>query len=191
MSQNTAGGTPHQPRAQSQSQTQSRKRIGVLADTHNNTAHTQQALELFRARGVQELIHCGDVTGPHMLEHFQGFWVWLVRGNNDYDRIGLRSEARRLGNVTYCGQDAELEFGGHSVAACHGDDESLLMVLARSGLHEWVFRGHSHRKDLDEVGGTRVLNPGALGGRHPAGEDRSVAIVDLDARSAEFLRVAD
>ena len=164
--------------------------IGVLADTHNNAEHTDQALALFRARGVQQLIHCGDVTNPLMLEKFQGFWVWLVRGNNDYDRSGLRSESRRLGNITFCGKDAELEFGRHSVAVCHGDDESLLMVLARSGLHEWIFRGHSHRKDLDEVGGTKVLNPGALGGRHPIGEDRSIAIVDLDARVAEFVTVA-
>ena len=168
-----------------------RNRIGVLADTHNNHAHTEAALELFRMRGVQQLIHCGGVTSPLMLEQFQGFWVWLVRGNNDYDWSGLRSEARRMGGVTCCGRDAELEFDGHKVAACHGDDESLLYVLSHAGLHEWVFHGHSHRKDLDEVNGTKVLNPGALGGRHPVGADRSVAIVDLDARQAEFLKVTD
>ena len=166
-------------------------RIGVLSDTHNNVAHLEAALERFRARGVQQLIHCGDVTSPLMLEKFQGFWVWLVRGNNDYDWSGFRSEARRLGNITYCGKDADLNFDGHKVAACHGDDESLLSMLSRAGLHEWVFYGHSHRKDLDEVNRTRVLNPGALGGRHPAGENRSIAIVDLDARRAEFVKVDD
>lgn len=167
-----------------------RNRIGVLADTHNNDAHIDSALGVFRTRGVLQLVHCGDVTSPLLLEKFQGFWVWLVRGNNDYDWSGFRSEARRLGGITCCGRDAELEFGGHKVAACHGDDESLLYVLARSGLHEWVFHGHSHRKDLDEVNNTKLLNPGALGGRHPAGEDRSVAIVDLDAQQAEFIKVA-
>jgi putative phosphoesterase len=166
-------------------------RVGVLSDTHNGAAHMDTALDLFRARGVSHLIHCGDVTSPLMLEKFQGFWVWLVRGNNDYDWSGFRSEARRLGNITYCGKDADLTFEGHRVAACHGDDESLLSMLSTSGLHEWVFYGHSHSKDLDEVNRTKVLNPGALGGRHPAGEDRSIAIVDLDAQHAEFVKVAD
>jgi putative phosphoesterase len=166
-------------------------RIGVLSDTHNNAAHIDLALNTFHVRGVSQLIHCGDVTSPLLLEKFQGFWVWLVRGNNDYDWSGFRSEARRLGNITYCGKDADLTFAGHRVAACHGDDESLLYMLSRAGLHEWVFYGHSHCKSLDEVNRTQVLNPGALGGRHPAGEDRSIAIVDLDAKRAEFVKVSD
>jgi putative phosphoesterase len=166
-------------------------RVGVLSDTHNSVAHMDIALQMFRTRGVSHLIHCGDVTSPLMLEKFQGFWVWLVRGNNDYDWSGFRSEARRLGNITYCGKDADLTIGEHRVAACHGDDESLLYMLSRSGLHEWVFHGHSHSKCLDEVNRTKVLNPGALGGRHPAGEDRSVAIIDLAVQHAEFVKVAD
>ncbi len=162
-------------------------RIGVLADTHNNESHLDAALRIFRANGIERLIHCGDVTSPLILERFTGFEVWLVRGNNDYDWMGLRSEARRLGNIHYCGKDAELEFDQHRIAVCHGDDESLASVLVYSGLYEWVFRGHSHRRDLDLVGSTRILNPGALGGRHPHGEDRSVAVVDLHAVASRFI----
>jgi hypothetical protein len=165
--------------------------LGVLSDTHNSVAHLDLALELFRSRGISQLIHCGDMTSPLMLEKFLGFWVWLVRGNNDRDWSGFHSEARRLGNITFCGKDADLTFGSHRVAVCHGDDESLLSMLSRCGLHEWVFCGHSHRKELELVNRTRVLNPGALGGRHPYGEDRSVAIVDLDAKHSEFVKVAD
>ncbi|MCL5996806.1 MAG: YfcE family phosphodiesterase [Chloroflexi bacterium] len=161
--------------------------IGVLSDTHNNTANTQAALDIFRARRVSQLVHCGDITSPLLLEQFHGFWVWLVKGNNDYDWLGMRSEARRLGNIQYMGKDAQLEFDGHKIAVCHGDDESLVNVLAYGGLFEWVLRGHSHRHELDQVGDTKILNPGALGGRHPYGEERCVAIVDLEGRDATFV----
>lgn len=162
-------------------------RIGVLSDTHNNIANTRSALDIFRARGVDRLVHCGDITGPHMLEAFSGFQVWLVRGNNDYDWLGLRSQARRMGSVHYMGGDANLEFDGHRVGVCHGDDASLLNTLTRSRVFEWVFYGHTHQHDLEVSGGTKVLNPGALGGRHPHGESRCVAIVDLAAGDAKFV----
>jgi putative phosphoesterase len=162
-------------------------RIGVLADTHNNAANTEAALDLFRARQVNNLIHCGDVTSPDMLELYRGFQVWLVRGNNDHDWMGMRSVARRVGNVQYCGKDAELEFDGHQVAVCHGDDESLLHSLTRVNAYDWVFYGHSHRHEVEQVGRTKVLNPGALGGRHPYGEPRSVAVIHLDTQKEEFL----
>jgi putative phosphoesterase len=161
--------------------------IGILSDTHNNVANTQAALSIFRSRRVNRLVHCGDITSPMLLEQFHGFWVWLVRGNNDHDWLGLRSEARRLGNISYMGKDAQLDFDGHKVAVCHGDDESLLEMLTYGRLFEWVFYGHSHRHDIATVGQTKTLNPGALGGRHPNGEDRCVAVIDLDVPEATFV----
>lgn len=163
--------------------------IGILSDTHSNLPNLIAALTIFRDRRIDRLIHCGDVTRPDLLEEFQGFQVWLVRGNNDYDNLGLRSMARRLGNVTYCGVDAQLEFDGHHVAACHGDDESLLRNMSACGAYDWVFYGHSHRHELTTMGRTRVLNPGALGGRHPHGEDRCIAIVNLPLGTAEFISI--
>lgn len=159
--------------------------IGVLSDTHNNHDNTREALEIFRKRSVARLIHCGDVTGPHLLELFAGFQVWLVRGNNDFDGLSLRAQARRLGNVRYMGADAQLEFDGHWVAVAHGDDAGLVENLVFSRAYEWVFCGHSHSRALELHGATRLLNPGALGGRRT--EPRSVAIVDLACGEAEFV----
>ena len=161
--------------------------LGVLADTHNNADNTRKALEVFRARHIDQLVHCGDVTGPHLLEAFTGFQVWLVRGNNDHDWLSLRSQARRLGNVHYLGNDAQLEFDGHAVAVAHGDDESLIDTLVYSRLYEWVFCGHSHNHALELHGHTKLLNPGALGGRRP--EPRCVAVVDLARGDADFVEV--
>lgn len=41
--------------------------IGLLSDTHNSHDNTRAALDVFRARGVTRLIHCGDVTSPETL----------------------------------------------------------------------------------------------------------------------------
>ncbi len=169
--------------------TQASTRIGVLSDTHNNVDNTRAALSLLRQRQVTQLIHCGDVTGAHMLELFEGFEMWLVRGNNDRDGLDLRSVARRMGSLRYMGYDAALEFDGHSVAVCHGDDAGLIDSFVAARMYEWVFYGHSHARGLELEGNTRLLNPGALGGRHPRGEPRSVAIVDLSRGQAEFLDV--
>ena len=55
--------------------------IGILADTHNHVANTQQALELFRERGITQLIHCGDVTSAEVMLLFARWQVTFVLGN--------------------------------------------------------------------------------------------------------------
>lgn len=164
-------------------------RIGVLSDTHNNVDNLVAALTVYKQRNISRLVHCGDITNPDMLKHFAGFTMWFVRGNNDHDWLGLRAMVRRMGNLHYCGMDAQLDFDGHMVAVCHGDDESLVGTMSFSGAYEWVFFGHSHRHELTTLGTTKVLNPGALGGRHPRGEHRQIAIVDLAIGQAEFLPI--
>ena len=168
-------------------------RLGILSDTHNNAANTRAALSIFRQHGIDQLVHCGDVNRAEILDLFTGFEMWLVWGNNDADLSGLRVRAKQLGNIHCMGYDALLEFDGHYVGACHGDDEERLAGLARSGLCEWVFCGHSHLHGVEQAATsagrstTRILNPGALGGRNP--EARHIAILDLAKRLPMFLAV--
>jgi hypothetical protein len=163
-------------------------RLGILSDTHNNEANTLAALTLFRLHGITQLVHCGDVDRPQLLDLFQGFEMWLVWGNNDHELAGLRTRAKQLGHIHCMGYDALLEFDGHHVGACHGNEEERVAGLTRSGLCEWVFVGHSHLHGIEKLPATKVLNPGALGGRNP--EPRCIAIVDLARSHAEFLRVS-
>jgi putative phosphoesterase len=169
-------------------------RLGILSDTHNNAANTQAALSVFRQHGITQLVHCGDVNRADILDLFTGFEMWLVWGNNDFELSALRVRAKQLANAATCqvhcmGYDALLEFDGHQVGACHGDDEERLAGLARSGLCEWVFRGHSHLHGIEKSwhSSTKILNPGALGGRHP--EPRHIAILDLAKGQPTFVAV--
>ena len=55
-------------------------KIGILSDTHNNEHNTRLVLDLMRMHRVERLIHCGDITSPHIVALFEGWQVDFVRG---------------------------------------------------------------------------------------------------------------
>jgi len=161
-------------------------RIGILSDTHDNLRNTTAAADLFRQEGVQTLLHCGDVCGPAIVEALHGFSVYFAQGNMDrVSSLGIAVEALQgPGRFARCHQ---LSLGGRLCALLHGDQEHLLRSLIRLGDYDYVFHGHSHRRVYRRVGSTRIINPGALGGR---GQDhRSVCILDLETGETNFLQV--
>lgn len=159
--------------------------LGILSDTHNNIANLRAALEIFQQRGVQHLIHCGDVTAPSTLEWLAEYRVIYVFGNGD-DASGemremlLRYDPQNYGGLTYNG-----ELGGARIAAAHGHLPGSVEDLARSGEYDYVFHGHTHHRRDERIGRARVINPGALGGLHR--QERSVCLVDLAAGQVEFV----
>ncbi len=66
-------------------------KLGIIADTHDNLPSIRRALECFSARGVEAIIHAGDVVAPFAakaLAEFPGP-VHAVYGNCDGERAGL------------------------------------------------------------------------------------------------------
>lgn len=159
--------------------------IGVLSDTHNNTANLRKALEIFQQRGVDCLIHCGDVTTLATLEWLVEYRVIYVYGNGDDAPGELRDMLLRYDPLNYAGISYKSEIEGVKIAAAHGHLSASLDTLIHSGEYDFFFHGHSHRRRDERVGRTRVINPGALGGLHR--ETRSVCIVDLAASRVEFV----
>ena len=159
--------------------------IGVLSDTHNNTANLRAALAIFEQRGVRTLIHCGDVTTLATLEWLAGFRVIYVYGNGDYASGEMRDMLLRYDSQNYGGPIYEGELHGVRVAAAHGHYPGSVEELARSGEYDYIFHGHTHRRRDERVGRARVINPGALGGLHR--EERSACLVDLAAGQVEFV----
>jgi predicted phosphodiesterase len=62
-----------------------------------------------------------------------------------------------------------------------------LEELIESRLYEYVFHGHSHAHRDVRMAGTRVINPGSLGGLRR--EARQFCLLDLSTGKAEFVRV--
>lgn len=161
-------------------------KIGILSDTHNNLQTTRAALALFRAEGVRRLYHCGDITTGQVVMLFAGWQVNFVWGNVDYSHADVEAALRRLGLPA---PQAQLHFTleGHACVMTHG--HTGIDSLIASGQFRYLFHGHTHERRDEVFGTTRVINPGALGGRRS--EDRSVAVLDVDTDTLRFLPVPE
>lgn len=141
-------------------------RIGVIADTHG-TLHPRIP-ELFR--GVDHIVHAGDIGGESILEQLRELApVTYVEGNND----------------TRAGYDvARVTVAGLRILVTH-----ILPRPSRPGRHvreslatepaDVVVFGHSHLPHDEERDGIVYFNPASAGPRR-FDLPRSAAMFELD-----------
>jgi hypothetical protein len=164
-------------------------KIAVVSDSHNNRTYTARAAAIIAERGVDTVIHCGDVTGPDLLQEiFAGFILHVVLGNIDRDRAAIEAAVPALPAGSTADEVYETTADGVRIAAVHGHTRKL-GELVEAGAYGFVFHGHTHRRRDEQVGTTRVVNPGALGGLKR--ETRSFCLVDPGAGRVEFIELAD
>jgi putative phosphoesterase len=162
-------------------------RIGILSDTHNESATTLQALQEFRRRGVHTLVHCGDLTTFEMVAHFAGFEVYFVRGNMDRPHVpALKAAVAAQPDAHWLGRASALELDGKRVAVTHGDRRDVVEALL-AARPDYFLSGHTHRRRDERRGPTRLINPGALGGVWY--EARSICVLDLATDRLEVIRL--
>lgn len=159
-------------------------KIGILSDTHNYQDNTRRALETLRARGVTQVIHCGDVTTPAIVYLFSGWNVTFVLGNMDYGELADAVQAIGMPRPRV---SAVVEVDGQAIGVTHGADHNLLLGMTMSGKYTYLCHGHTHqrRNEYNSVYGVRLINPGALGGSKP--ETRSVCVLDAETGAVEFI----
>ena len=161
-------------------------KIGIIADTHDDLHNLEQALATLRDEGVTTLLHCGDVCEPGTLAALTDFDVWLAQGNMDRHTVLAQvvEETFGRGRLAWLHR---VSLDGYRLALIHGDNDEALDNLIASGEYAWVFYGHTHRRRDCQVGRTRVVNPGALGGTRC--ERRSFCILDLETGQARFVEL--
>lgn len=124
-------------------------RIGVISDTHGLLR--PEALEALR--GVEHIIHAGDVGDPGILKELSEIApVTAVRGNVD---VGPWADALPETEV--------LEAGGASIYVIHNLDKLDLKAEA-AGLTAVIY-GHSHVPRQEMKNGVLYFNPGSAGPR--------------------------
>ena len=134
-------------------------RIGIVSDTHDQVGRTTRAIELLVAAGIEAVVHCGDLTGPAVVDLFAGIPSYFVFGNNDFDERGLRRAMAAI-DADCLGRGGEIELGGRRLAVTHGDSDREIRRLAARG-PDYLFFGHSHVPTDHREGATRWINPGA------------------------------
>ena len=124
-------------------------RIGVIADTHDLLR--DEALAALR--GVDQLIHAGDICAPAVLATLRGIApLTVVRGNNDR---GPWAEALP--------ETATLTVGGVTIHVIH--DLARLDFDPRDAPYQVLVAGHSHRPRAEWINGIWMINPGSAGPR--------------------------
>jgi putative phosphoesterase len=150
--------------------------IGLMSDTHNNRPGVRYALDIFQSLGIEVILHAGDVISAELLEYFTEFSLFLSFGNGD-DPLLISSRAKRVSDRFVCEEMLDMELAGKHIFMIHGDHRTEQEKRIDSGEYDFVFHGHTHRFRDERVGSTRVINPGALGGRFVG--ERSFATLDL------------
>src|SRR5947209_6071594 len=158
-------------------------KIAILSDTHSRYHTVEAALAQAEARGVELLLHCGDIEDADTVWLFPGK-THFVFGNCDTERTSLRQAMYGVG-ATLHEPFGRLELDGVKLAFVHGDDARLLRQLEESGEFEYVFHGHTHKRRDEQNGTTRVINPGAL---HRAAV-KTFAVLDLASGELETVAV--
>jgi putative phosphoesterase len=124
-------------------------RIGVISDTHG----LLRPEALGALRGVDRILHAGDVGGPEILDRLRELApVTAVRGNVD----------REPWAAALAGTEV-LEVDGISIYLLHNLDQLDLKPEAAG--FRIVIYGHSHRPKIEEKNGVLYFNPGSAGPR--------------------------
>jgi hypothetical protein len=159
-------------------------RIGVVSDTHDNTANVHRIVEIFNAAAVARVVHTGDITKARTLDVLARLEAPLVGvyGNNDRERESLERAAAAHG-MRLADPPLSLRWAGHGVAVVHDPEGITRGLLAGHGV---VLHGHTHRRVVERRGGALVFNPGECAG-HLRGHN-VVGVVDLVTLEVELHR---
>ncbi len=158
--------------------------IGIISDTHENEAAIIKAVDLFRKRNVDLVVHCGDIISPPVLKNFEGLKMKLVFGNNDGERNGLINMCKKFG-FEEIKDELEFVYKGKKFYVYHGTDQEQLDDAIKSNKYDYVLTGHTHLKRDEKIGKTRVINPGALFMAYPY----TAAFLDVDSDELEFVEI--
>lgn len=121
--------------------------IGVISDTHGLLR--PEAIEALR--GVEHIIHAGDVGAEEILEKLAAIApVTAIRGNVDN-----AAWARKLPETE------SVEIGGISIYVLH--DLAQLDLKPEAAGFKVVISGHSHVPKQETRDGVLYLNPGSAG----------------------------
>ena len=122
---------------------------GVISDTHGLLRPEAVAA----LRGVDCVIHAGDIGAPEVLEALaQIAPVHAIRGNND-----------RAQWAASLPDTCTIELGGVAIYVIH--DVKVLVHEELDASIRVVISGHSHAPRVQEVDGVLYLNPGSAGPR--------------------------
>jgi len=157
-------------------------RIGVISDTHGQTANTRAAVRLLESLQVAAVLHAGDIGSPAIPALLAAWPTHFVFGNCDHDPADLSAAIEQAGLACH-GRFGDFLLGGRRIALLHSDDAKLFRRVCTSGEYDLVCYGHTHAAEQHREGNTLILNPGALYRANP----HTLAVVELETMEATIV----
>ncbi len=155
--------------------------VGILSDSHGDAEATARAVSLLESQGATAFFHCGDICGERVLDVLAGRKAYFVWGNCDDPSPQLHAYVQAL-ELPWPAPSKRISLGGKRIAMYHGHEREFPDALKDPKL-DYVFFGHSHRREDSRDGGPRAINPGALF----RAAVKTVALLDLKRDELTFL----
>ena len=160
--------------------------VGLISDSHDHVPHIEEAVDLFRNRGVSTVLHAGDYCSSFTIPPCEGVSLKGVFGNNDGDHYLLLSKFRAI-DAEHLGSFGDLDINGRRLALYHGTDAPITSALEQCGNYDVVVTGHTHERKAEMIDGTLAVNPGTA---HGFGDEATVALLDTEALDVEFIQLS-
>ncbi|MBI5036237.1 YfcE family phosphodiesterase, partial [Candidatus Micrarchaeota archaeon] len=132
---------------------------------HDHIEHVAKAVALFENKGVDLIVHAGDVCSPFVWPFFRNLNVPIkcVYGNNKGDVARHQEIVKKYGlDVAFDLAFLELEHSGKKIAVHHGDPYKVVENLAKTQNYDAIVYGHNHVPRIHSEGRTLLINPGSL-----------------------------
>lgn len=170
-------------------------KIGIISDTHDNTAAVNWIIGYLNKAGIELALHAGDIINPGNILLFESDFngtLHFVFGNNDGEQ-GRILQRIAGSKKTFCHFEAmDEEIAGKRVFMNHYS--FIVELVAQSQLFDLAVGGHDHEYRTTQYGKTLFVNPGTtsltdfIRGIRPK-EDKGFVVVDLETMETERIVV--
>ncbi len=165
-------------------------KIGVISDTHDDIAIVKKIVKILKEKKIKKIWHLGDYVAPPLLQHFRGFEISGIFGNNDGYRSGLIDMFEEIGG-DLLGDFADIKIDDLKIALYHGEYREIAEALAKSGDYDVVFFGHWHKAEKIVYGNTVLLNPGSAHSYYKKDSSPTFGIFDTKNRDFEIINILE
>lgn len=157
--------------------------IGIISDSHDHIDNIKKAVEIFKNKKTDLVVHLGDYVNMMAIEAFSGLKIIGVFGNNDGDKMRIINAFNKIkGEIK--GDFFEFEKDGLKFSAYHGTEPELRDALIYCERYDIIFFGHSHKAESKKIGKTLAINPGTA---HGFGGRATIAIFNTQNKEVEFI----
>lgn len=165
-------------------------KIGILSDTHGNLDLALVAAQEFISRGIEGVLHCGDIGSPDVLTGMAALFqpldipLYAVIGNRDeevdWDFFPAGPPIHMLERV------AKLTLAGKQITLSHGDVPHFYETEEADDRNDYIIFGHSHVREDRFVNQIHMINPGTAG----CGDDPTCVFLDLATDQVDIIHLS-